>query len=243
MRSRRAAPRTQLQGLVDDLPLQWARRVPHPGAQLHGTALSSGPTGGMGATSQRVAAALRTQSTGTRTPRPPQSTAQRGSPVPTALAVPRSSGRVAGTRSQRQRGQGRLKQGSPHPTAVSGCLLAGVEQSGGGWGGGVPCPGRAVRRELERGVLRVHLGVRGVQGGVVEQRVPHFHFSGLQSEMEGKSGRSGPAAEHVTPPCTAPGPEPSGGTEARPGGPEPRRQQWGSSPRLRQLPLNGPVKT
>lgn len=178
MRSRRAAPRTQLQGLVDDLPLQWARRVPHPGAQLHGTALSSGPTGGMGATSQRVAAALRTQSTGTRTPRPPQSTAQRGSRAPSALAVPRSSGRVAGTRSQRQRGQGRLKQGSPHPTAVSGCLLGRRRAVRRGGGGGVPCPGRAVRRELERGMLRVHLGVRGVQGGVVEQRVPHFHFSG-----------------------------------------------------------------
>lgn len=162
MRSRRAAPRTQLQGLVDDLPLQWARRVPHPGAQLHGTALSSGPTGGMGATSQRVAAALRTQSTGTRTPRPPQSTAQRGSPAPSALAVPRSSGRVAGTRSQRQRGQGRLKQGSPHPTAVSGCLLAGVEQSGGGWGGGRALPGSCgPQRARARGVTGAPWGSGG----------------------------------------------------------------------------------
>lgn len=162
MRSRRAAPRTQLQGLVDDLRLQWARRVPHPGAQLHGTALSSGPTGGMGATSQRVAAALRTQSTGTRTPRPPQSTAQRGSPVPTALAVPRSSGRVAGTRSQRQRGQGRLKQGSPHPTAVSGCLLGRRRAVRRGVGGGRALPGSCgPQRARARGVTGAPWGSGG----------------------------------------------------------------------------------
>lgn len=140
---------------------------PFPGAQRHRDCTQLWP--GMG---QLRALRMQHQDTNIR---PLQSSAQRGSQAPSDLGVPLSSGRVAGTRSQRQRGQGRLKQSSPRPTAVSGCLLGrrrAVRRGGG------PCPARVVRSaELECGVLRVHFGVRGVQGGVVEQRVPHFHFS------------------------------------------------------------------
>ena len=216
---------------------------PHPGARRLRDCSQLRPHGLDGAAQGHLTAGrcrAEDAASGHEPPPPPKhSTA--GIPGPLGPRGAPEQRAAAGTRSQRQRGQGRLKQGSPHPTAVSGCLLG--RRRAVRRGGAVPCPGRAVRRELGRGVLRVHLGVRGVQGGVVEQRVPHFHFSGLQSEMEARSGRSGPAAERVNPPCTALGPEPSGGTELRPGGPEPRWQQWGSSPRLRQLSLNGPVKT
>ena len=114
---------------------------------------------------------------------PPVSVPRQRPPPPAGLACPReqrAKGK-AGTRSQRQRGQGRWKRGrSPPPIAVSGCLLGrrrtvwqrGVRAPSPGCGcpSGAAAPpafgvGHTVRSELGRrrgGVLLVRLGVGGV---------------------------------------------------------------------------------
>lgn len=116
MRSRRAAPRTQLQGLVDDLPLQWARRVPHPGAQLHGNCSQLRPHGWDGAAQGHLTAGrCRAEDAEHRDTNPPPPAKHSAAGIPGPLSPrgapeQRAGGRNAITAAKRTR---TLEAGQP----------------------------------------------------------------------------------------------------------------------------------
>lgn len=213
---------------------------PHPGAQRLRDCSQLRPHGLHGAAQGHLTAGRCRAEDAAPGHRPLPSAKHSTAGIPGPLGAPEQRA-AAGTRSQRQRGQGRLKQGSPRPTAVSGCLLGrrrAVRRGG-------PCPARVVRSAESSGAGRY--GCTLGFGGCREESSNSGFLTSIspvcRERWRGEAAGQGLRVNPPLPRAQRWARSPRGGTEARPGGPEPRWQQWGSSPRLRQLSLNGPVKT